>query len=180
MGKISFFLDSIIWKIEYRIRAAKNLIKWHRIIWEDKQSDYSNLLIILEHKLKLQSEYWQSQEGSEAEKNSRYCKICSKLAEIVRDEYYLYELMSSYRMLIGGPNGVTQDKNDKLQSYLDRHKRHQKRMYRSTSSGVNVLDPKTRQEQEMIAMDIASYKHRKARRLLFKIMYHQLENWTEE
>jgi len=179
MGKISFFRDSIIWKIEHKIRAAKNLIRWHKIIWEDKQSDYSNLLIILEHKLKLQSEYWQSQEGSDGEKNSRYCKICSNLAERVRNEYYLYELMSSYRMLIGGDKGIGTDKNDRLQSYLDRHKRHQRRMYRSTSSGVNVLNPKTRQEQEMIAMDIASYKHRKARRLLFKIMYHQLENWEE-
>jgi hypothetical protein len=82
-------------------------------------------------------------------------------------------------MLIGGDKGIGTDKNDRLQSYLDRHKRHQRRMYRSTSSGVNVLNPKTRQEQEMIAMDIASYKHRKARRLLFKIMYHQLENWEE-
>ena len=66
MGKISSFLGSIIWKIKYKIRAAKNLARWHKIIWEDKQSDYSNLLIILEHKLKLQSEYWQSQEGPEA------------------------------------------------------------------------------------------------------------------
>ena len=179
MGKISSFLGSVIWKIEYKIRSAKNLGRWHKIIWEDKQSDYSNLLIILEHKLKLQSEYWQSQEGPEAEKNARYCKICSDLAEKVRNEYYLYELMSSYRMLIGGDNGVSQDKNEKLQSYLDRHKRHQKRMYRSVSFGVNRLNPKNRQEQETIAMDIASYKHRKARRLLFKIMYHQLENWAE-
>jgi hypothetical protein len=179
MGKISSFLGSIIWKIKYKIRAAKNLARWHKIIWEDKQSDYSNLLIILEHKLKLQSEYWQSQEGPDAEKNSRYCKICSNLAEKVRDEHYLYELMSSYRMLIGGDNGVSQDKNEKLQSYLDRHKRHQRRMYRSTSFGVDRLNPKNRHEQETIAMDIASYKHRKARRLLFKIMYHQLENWSE-
>jgi hypothetical protein len=52
-----------------------------------------------------------------------------------------------------------------------------KKMYRKVSKGIDQNQELSEDEMSMLAMDIASYKHRKAKRLLFKIMYHQLENW---
>jgi hypothetical protein len=155
--QIQSFLRSLI-KLPIRVRNLKN---WHSIVWKDHQKDYSKLLEIMEHKFCLQSEFW-SLEGDE--RNARYNFICQNLAIRVRGEHYLNELIEHFN-------------HGEIESYLKKHARHMKRMYRKVSLGIDQNGNLSDDEMTSLAMDIASYKHRKARRLLFKIMYHQLENW---
>lgn len=162
MRKLILKLGEVVWSIKQYPKRLKNLVKWHFVIWKDHNSDYSKLLDILELKFGFQSEYWYS---VGEEKNSRYNAVCKKLSNSINREYYLGEMIDHMK------------NEQSLDLYLKNHKRHIKKMYRKVSLGLNDTGNLTIEQKEMIAMDIASYKHRKARRLLFKILYHQMENW---
>jgi hypothetical protein len=142
-------------------RRIMNLTAWHKIVWKDHPRDYSKLLEIMEHKFCLQADYWLS--VAEEEK-ARYNLLCQDLAKMVRNEHYLNELIGYFSQR-------------RLEEYLQKHSRHMKKMYRKVSKGIDQNQELNEDEMSMLAMDIASYKHRKAKRLLFKIMYNQLENW---
>jgi hypothetical protein len=162
LKRIYFYLSHFFWYLKQSPKRIKNLLKWHAVVWRDHQEDYSKLLEIMEHKFDLQADHWLEMETP---RNYKYNKICSSLANKVRTEYYLGELLDYY----------SADRN--LDRFLSDHKRHMKKMYRKVSFGIDQTKTLNEDQKAMLAMDIASYKHRKAKRLLFKIMYHQLENW---
>lgn len=153
--------SNLWWWIKQIPSRVKNLINWHRIAWKDHQKDYSKLLEVLEFKMSLQQKYWKSKNE---EKNSRYNRLCRELSRRVRKEYYLDEMLDFYVV-------------DRLDVYLKAHERHMRKMYRKVSLGIDQMGNLSDEDKSMLAMDIASYKHRKARRLLFKILYHHIENW---
>jgi hypothetical protein len=161
MKKIFLRISSLCRTVSELPKRIINLSTWHTIIWKDHPRDYSKLLEIMEHKFCLQAGYWIS---DDEEQKARYNLLCQDLAKMVRTEHYLNELIDYFSQR-------------RLEEYLQKHSRHIKKMYRKVSKGIDQNQELNEDEMSMLAMDIASYKHRKAKRLLFKIMYHQLENW---
>lgn len=161
MKKFLLHIKSFCRSISALPARIDNLTNWHSIVWKDHQKDYSKLLEIMEHKFCLQADFWFSEGEDE---KARYNLICQNLARKVRTEHYLNELIEQFNQR-------------KIEEYLQKHSRHMKKMYRKVSTGIDQNSQLSEDEMSSLAMDIASYKHRKARRLLFKIMYHQLENW---
>jgi len=161
MKKIYLSILSLIRSTVKIPKRISNLRAWHKIAWKDHQGDYSKLLEIMERKFFLQAQYWE--EMGEEEK-ARYNRICQSLSQKVRTEHYLNELIEHFSTL-------------RLEEYVDKHVRHMQKMYRKVSVGIDQKASPSEDQLTALAMDIASYKHRKAKRLLFKIMYQQLENW---
>ena len=77
------------------LHFLRNVWKWRRILWDDKDFDYGYLYDMLQ--FKLENMYVNCINGYTENKGEyRYMKIASDLIEIVKDELYVQEAYANF------------------------------------------------------------------------------------
>ena len=123
------------WKLPYQHKyikyGVKNLYKWFRVIWNDRDWDHHYIFQVLKFKLEKQANHL-AENGfhNNAQRDAELMMTCVRLIDKLQNEYYYDELCKS---------GV-----------------------RSSEAVQNVIA-----------------KHKKAKRLLFKIMNDRIEEWWD-
>ena len=123
------------WKLPYQHKyikyGVKNLYKWFRVIWNDRDWDHHYIFQVLKFKLEKQANHL-AENGfhNNAQRDAELMMTCVRLIDKLQNEYYYDELCKS---------GV-----------------------RSSEAVKNVIA-----------------KHKKAKRLLFKIMNDRIEEWWD-
>ncbi len=125
----------IKWELPYQHKyikyGVKNLYKWFRVIWNDRDWDHHYIFQVLKFKLEKQANHL-AENGfhNNAQRDAELMMTCVRLIDKLQNEYYYDELCKS---------GV-----------------------RSSEAVKNVIA-----------------KHKKAKRLLFKIMNDRIEEWWD-
>jgi hypothetical protein len=85
-------------KLRYRIKSIttglKNLWKWRKIIYKDRDWDQYYIFEILKTKLKFQNEHFYKYGNHvSSERDAEKMELCVKLIDKVQNEYYLDEAL---------------------------------------------------------------------------------------
>lgn len=151
-----FSIRPIFYNIKYGI---KNLIRWFPIIWKDRDWDYAFIYDLLSAKLKFQANSFKKHGVSVSSgRDAEVMILCSKLIAIVSREEYETE-------------------------YFD-YRGDEEKYFKKNVHAYNVVTKTNRyyfdnDTNEHIAMNIGQYKHRKAKRLLFKIIEDRIDGWWD-
>lgn len=173
------------WEARYYHRDIKygiiNLIRWFPTIWRDRDWDQAYIWDILEKKLRNQSHHIKHYgHHVDTDYDSRNMLICANLIKKIRDEYYDMEYMDYHSWNAsfvpsdreGCYEMVSETNWEKFDDYFKKYPRIYKEV-------LNKCEPERKDDKEWIAMQIAHTNHRRAIRLLFKIMEDQIERWWD-
>lgn len=83
-----------MYKIRSIIKGIKNLWKWRKTIYKDRDWDQYYIFEILKTKLKFQSEHFYKHGNHvSSERDTEKMKLCVRLIDKVQNEYYLDEAL---------------------------------------------------------------------------------------
>ena len=182
------------WKFEGRYyhkdlyRGIKNLLKWIPVIWKDRNWDHTFIYDILEHKLKLQSEYI-GKYGNHvtAKRDAEIMMVCVKLIQRLKDGYYDGENHDYHKTKywfedIEDKPGYSTMESELLEENFDDYFKKYPLIYKRVLNGEGVFNIQVDDEEEKkyrIAMNISNINHDRARKLLFKIIEENIEEWWD-
>jgi hypothetical protein len=112
-----FFKNTFVYPVKSFLKGINNLIKWRKIIWQDRWWDYYFLLEILHFKLKDMEENWG--------KNTHY----------VND----YKDKDIIKSLIDDLEWMLDDDNELNDGYLEEYKKRSKRFFGRLDRGHRKL-----------------------------------------
>lgn len=133
----------------------KNIIKWSPILWKDKNYDYFYILEVLKFKIENTSEY--------IEKHKRYIgferdvermNTCVRLIDKIQNQSYEFECSS----LLG----------KSTEEYIEKYPL----TYKSALKSIDKNNP-------CIAYKMCEIRHKKALRILFRLLEENIENWWD-
>jgi hypothetical protein len=164
------------------IQGIKNIIKWIPIIYKDRDWDYYYILKTLKFKLSNQSKYTLNKSRHiNASKDVKMMDLCIKLIAKIQDEYYLsewvdYEVVEhKYKKIENSELNTELNENILFtlkteiisENFNDYFKKYS-RIYKS-------IDDK--ECKVAAAIKISTINHNRAKKLLFKILENNIENW---
>ena len=162
--------------------GVKNLIRWFPIIWRDRDWDQFFIWCLLEKKLRHQSSYiGRHDRHMGSSRDARNMLICANLIKKINDEYYTSEYMdfcntSFYTTPCDSPKGSRQLEIklnwEKFDDYFEKYPR----IYNQVINDPNF---KKNDNKQSIAMEIGNINHRRAKKLLFKIMESEIDGWWD-
>lgn len=163
----------------YFFQGVKNLLKWFKIVWKDRDWDDHFIFEALKFKIQNTSKYTKSKQvfvGWEDE--VRYMDICVKLMDRIQEEWYKTEYLNyedSEIDFVPSENNTYEMKrkvtrND-LKTYIEKYP-HSKRVVLKEGKYKNYNNTETG-----ISLAIGIDRHLKARKLLFKILEEKIEGW---
>jgi hypothetical protein len=190
---------SLWWKFEgkYYFRnfkiGLKNLWYWFPVIWKDRNWDDSFIFNIMTHKLKAQSKYIGDRDfHTRAKRDSEIMMICVRLIEKVKEEFYHMEYMDYHKTKhwfedVPNKEGYSSWESRQLSENFDDYFKKYPLAYKKVLAdkklqifGIELRDNETAADtKQRIAMNIGYYNHRRARKLLFKIMEENIEKWWD-
>jgi len=192
--KMLFKNPKLWWKFEGRYyhkdlyRGIKNLLKWIPVIWKDRNWDHTFIYDILEHKLKLQSEYI-GKYGNHvtAKRDAEIMMVCVKLIQRLKDGYYDGENHDYHKTKywfedIEDKPGYSTMESELLEENFDDYFKKYPLIYKRVLNGEGVFNIQVDDEEEKkyrIAMNISNINHDRARKLLFKIIEENIEEWWD-
>ena len=173
------------WEAKYFPRNVKhglrNLIQWFPIIWKDRDWDQTYIWDILEHKLKNQSHHIKHYgHHTDKDHDSRNMLICANLIKKIKEDYYDMEYIDynscDFNFIPNDDSSlyemVSSTNWEKFDDFFKKYPRIYKKL---TING----EPKTTEDKKRVAMKIAHTNHKRAIRLLFKIMEEHIERWWD-
>lgn len=146
------------------IESIRNTIKWLPVIWKDKHWDSWYIYEMLKKKLEFQREYLVKNNRNLGIPNDNfYITICLNLIERLQEDYYELEYLD--------------DDFDSI-LYLERNKllHKQTKIYLQKNQHRYCV-PVTDKDLEL--RTIGQLKHRKAKKLLFKILEEKITGWWD-
>ena len=181
--EISFFRWIYLWwKFEGRhiprdIKIGiKNLITWFPIIWKDRSWDYHYIYDILEEKLKRTSKQIDSAKIFVGyEYVVRDINIAVKLINRLKTDYYSFEysdyIDSKFKFVpVEDNSSVKRLEVETIRDNLSDFFLKYPRIYKKYQM---------RQDKKLVAMEISRENHRRAKKLLFKILKEKIEHWWD-
>ena len=181
----------MIQNIRYFINSIKNLIRWFPIIWNDRDWDDWYIYTILETKLKHQAKYIGDKDRhTRAKRDSELMRTCTRLIKKVKEEEYDGEWMdyhtSKYNWL-DVPERPDHKRLDiglvaeRFDEYFLKYPSDYRRVVSNQSNqvfrfGNDLNDPENKQR---IAMNMSMVRQERARKLLFKLLEHNIEKWWD-
>jgi hypothetical protein len=156
------------------IQGIKNIIKWIPIIYKDRDWDYYYILETLKFKLSNQSKHTLNKSRHvNATKDSRIMDLCIKLISKIQDEYYLsewldYEVVEHKYQKVEDNSSLFRLKTEIISENFGDYFKKYSRIYKS-------IDDK--ECKVAAAIKISTINHNRAKKLLFKILENNIENW---
>jgi hypothetical protein len=162
----------------------KNIWYWSPIVWKDRNWDHQFIFEILSHKLKSHAEYidkkgihlnsWQ---------NVRDMNICISLIEKINEGYYSHEFSDYHEIKTwfepcedreGFSEWKSKTITENFDDYFAKYPLTYKRVLNGETPFEIVSDDKYK-----IAISMGMLNHKRAIKLLFKIMGERIETWWD-
>jgi hypothetical protein len=172
------------WEFEGRyyhkdfVNGIKNLIRWFPTIWKDRDWDDHFIWEIMMKKITFQADYIGKRDfHTRAKRDAEIMMTCVRLMGKVREEYYHMEYMdyheSTYDFVDCDTPGHKELKIAEVSENFDDYFKKYPRTYK------NILSENPNESKSRIAFLMSMENHRKARRILFKLMENNLEAWWD-
>jgi len=165
------------------IKGVKNLWHWFPTIWKDRDWDDYYIWILLEKKLIKQAKYI-GKRGIHlnANRDAERMTTCVRLIQKVREEWYKMEYMDYHKSEYHWDDVPERPNNkqlriEELSENFDDYFKKYPRIYKQ----VMQMDktPFYRSEKCGIAMNMGHINHKRAKKLLFKLMETRIEEWWD-
>lgn len=182
---------SIWWKFEGRYTISnikygfKNIRYWLPVIWKDRNWDDAFIFIILKHKLKVQAQHI-GKYGTHLNnwKDKRDMMTCVRLIDKISEEFYSMEYMNYHKAKHWFENvpdkpGYSTWESCLLEENFDDYFAKYPLIYKRVMDGEGWLKIEDKNDKQKIASNIAHINHDRAKKLLFKIMEQNIENWWD-
>ena len=172
------------WKFEGRyyhkdfVNGIKNLIRWFPTIWKDRDWDTNFIWEIMMKKITFQANYIGKRDfHTRAKRDAEIMMTCVRLMGKVREEHYHMEYMdyheSTYDFVDCDTPGHKELKITEVSENFDDYFKKYSRTYKK------ILSENPNESKSRIAFLMSMENHRKARRILFKLMENNLEAWWD-
>ena len=172
--------DRLHWRIRYFLTGCRNLIKWAPTIYHDRGWDGNYILYILQKKIEYQREYLVSENRhTRIDIDNRDMTLVLNLIERVREEHYQLECMDYWHSEMTfnedpdktGRKLINIDtKNERYDEFLSK--------YPSSVRGV-VKEHGEQNDKQRLCLLVSYYNHKKANKLLFRILEERLAYWWD-
>jgi hypothetical protein len=161
----------------YAIKAGvPSLIKWWKIVWEDRDYDYHFIYSALRFKLENTANYIEKHQRSVGwEHDVKWMRICVRLIDKISDDYYIMKHYDEIEKQWGKSDFKFTPIEDKLDD--DGEKYFEMNM--EYENAKTPEDYKKIDEMSSKGRETGQEQHEKAKRLLFKIMQEKIEYWWD-
>ena len=177
------------WKFEGKYlhrktrQGIKNLIRWFPTIWNDADWDDHYIWAIMIKKLEFQAKYIR-EKGIHVDhiRDAERIETCVRLMKLISEEKYTTEYIDyqhSEIMFIDSeshPGYYEMKSNDIWEKYDEYFKKYPHAYCEVTKTDKYIFKNDTKQT---IAMNMGHYLHKKANRILFKMMEEYLQTWWD-
>jgi len=188
------YRDTIWWKIRrwwrwearytftYIKEGVRNIFRWLPIVWKDRDWDTHYIWKVFKFKLTNQAKYIGDRGiHTSAKRDAERMRLCVKLMDKIQNEYYSSEYIDfqdSEFDFIPIPNSENYEMKSKILSEdFDTYFAKYPRIYKQV---IEMENPPFRNNEKMgIAINIARINHRRAKKLLFRIMEENIESWWD-
>jgi hypothetical protein len=168
--------------------GISNIIKYFKIVWNDRDYDYTYIFNILRFKLEKQAKYINDKNRFiSSRRNAELMLLTSRLIELIKVDAYDTEYMDYYESKIefvpyGDKKDLFSMEETMIYENFDEYFKKYPLQYKKALNGE--LNRFTREEDEsknkkIYAMEIAQENHNRCRRLLFKILESNIEKWWD-
>jgi len=177
------------WKFEYRFLhkdfyyGIKNLIRWFKIIWKDRDYDHRYIFDILKIKLKHQAYYiGEKNRHVSAKRDAQLMMTCVRLIDKIQSEFYAHEYMNYHHCeylwipLEDNKDYSTLKINEIWEKFDDYFKKYKHAYKEVTKHEKFILENNSKIN---IAINIGHYMENKANRILFDILENHIHNWWD-
>ena len=163
-------------------QGFKNLWKWFPIIWKDRDWDDFYIFEVLKKKIKNTADYTEKKQRFVGwEKEVHYMRICVKLIDRIKEEYYQHEYWDYYDIEghftpVEGTDKFewnSKPTKNELETYISMYPHAHRRLMQDKKLG-NYKD-----KEYSIALGMGIIRHRKAKKLLFRILEERVESWWD-
>lgn len=179
------------WKFEARyyhkdfINGVKNLVRWFPTIWKDRDWDDHYIWELMMKKITFQAKYIGGKDRhTRAKRDTEIMMTCVRLMERVKDEYYGVEYMDYHETKydfvdcdVPGHKCLDEDtvvlKTTELSEKFDEYFVKYPRLYKK------ILSENPNESKSKIAFLMSIENHKKAKRILFKLMEQYIEYWWD-
>jgi len=165
-------------------RGIKSVWYWLPIIWRDRHWDSNYIFEIMKHKLTAQADYIGRRDlHTRAKRDAEVMMTCANLMKLVQDEFYSSEYSDYHRTKhwfepVEGKEGYSSWESKLLEENFDDYFKKYPLTYKRVLNGEGVFGREGREEdKQIIAMNIGHINHDRARKLLFKLMEQNIEQW---
>ena len=177
------------WKFEGRYyhkdfyHGVRNLIRWFKVIWRDRDYDHGYIFDILKTKLKNQSQYISKHDNHlSAKRDAQIMMTCVRLIDKIQDQFYDSEYTDYHHseyLWIPLEDGTDYSRleinelSEKFDEYFAKYK-HAYREVTKSDKYIFENDSKIK-----IAMNMGRYLSDKADRILFSLMERNIKKWWD-
>ena len=168
------------WRIRHFLTSCHNLIKWFPIIWNDRDWDGHFILKILQKKIEFQrKELVNANRHTRIESDNRDMTLALNLLERVKEEYYSLECMDYWDSEIvfddvpENPELKSIEVNTTAERYDEYLSKYPSSVRALTKEHGEELD------KERLCLMVSNYNHKKANKLLFRILEERLAYWWD-
>jgi hypothetical protein len=179
------------WWIDFK-NGVKQLIKWRKTIYKQWDYHFGDIYDLIEFKLKILADGIEKRQLVVGWEDSvRYMRICQKLCERLRDEYYGYESLDYKDSNIEFVEIDKKDEDgenmyemkstttrDDLDIYFNKYSRLKEQVYNEIKNSPNFVEG-AENSRSFLASMMGEKRHNKARKLLFKILEEKIELWWD-
>jgi hypothetical protein len=166
--------------------SIKNLIYWFPVIWKDRNWDSHYIFEIMMHKIKAQSKYIGSRDiHTLAKRDAEVMMTCVRLMKLVQEETYSSEYSDYHKTKywfedLENKPGYSSWESKLLEENFDDFFKKYPLIYKRVLNGEGVFKREGREDdKQIIAMNIGHINHNRARKLLFKLMEENIEEWWD-
>jgi hypothetical protein len=185
-----FYRIKVWWKFEAQyypsnlFKGIKNLIKWFKVIFNDRDWDDHYIWEILKFKLKNQANYIGKHNRHEsAKRDVEIMMTCVKLIEKIQDQYYITEYTNYYNTNISFVDSINHPGYKEMVEELikDDIDSYYKKYFKTYNYVLSTKDKLIFDNVSSlgIALNISHTNHNKAKKLLFKILENNIESWWD-
>jgi hypothetical protein len=163
--------------------GVKNIIYWFPIIWKDRNWDFKYTLDILKHKLIVQAEYTKEKSlHLNSERDAEKMMLCVRLIEKIYDdfyssEYHQYHKIKTWFEPVEDKPGFSSWKSKQIEENFDDYFKKYPLIYKKVLQEKGPIEFSDENGKCTIALNISVINHERARKLLFKILEQNIENW---
>ena len=168
------------WRIKYFLEGVKNIVRWIPTLYHDRDWDGSYILKILQKKIEFQrKELINANRHMDIDRDNRDMTLALNLLERVREEYYGLECMDYWDSEIVFDNVPENPelKSIEVNTTVERYDEYLSKY----PSSVRALTKKHGEEldKERLCLMVSNYNHKKANKLLFRILEERLAYWWD-
>jgi hypothetical protein len=175
----------VYWKFEARfyirnfIIGIKNLVKWFKIVWQDRDWDDHFIWQILSFKIQNQAKYIGGRNfHTRAKRDAEIMMTCVRLIEKIKSEEYGMEYMDycedDFKFVDSDKPGYFELQINPISENFDEYFSKRKTAYRHVMRNGGVFGEDAKKH---IAMNMGRFQHAKAKGILFRLLENNIERW---